>query len=588
MTISSEQHPDDFAKLVAFEDEADAALAAMPLARLPARALLTGIHFFLYSTRHAVLFDRPELPGVADTVATRLSYLLPIAVRCPAEPFGGDAADALRAFTDCDPEGRQLRELLSYLHFSEFMPEAHKAYYRVTATEEGFELAHRDANFAEAQARDILLSELALVFPLPSENALEPILRDIVDQLPEFDWALLGPLLAKKIERLLFNLAEPHLVTAEAMKRIFGFGYSEFYRIRAALLAYAEFALEVSMVLGAQSCREQGGAGISTEALEWVSVNHEADWFTGLIAGLSGTDLASVERFLAHYTIDFRVSPVRHHGGDGLFPPFARFAQSFVFAPIHVLSTLHLRNAVFAFSGMDRKTFANHVANELEPVLVSQAVSIFRHSHDWTLKPNIDYDGGEIDLVVAGPTGPVLLLEAKGPLPPQGARLTERLAGRIREGITQIEKLRDLPVGEREALISTAIGRPVVDADLRYGLLARSCFGAVEAFEDANGIVRLTLPLLSIVLGEMRGAREPADVALFLARLAEIEARFYRDAAPHWEDGTLTLADRTLTVPTLQFDHSLVDMVRALAWEYSVIADESRSRSVGPSSGERP
>ncbi|KFL48936.1 hypothetical protein OVY48_00450 [Sphingobium sp. SA2] len=112
------------------------------------------------------------------------------------------------------------------------------------------------------------------------------------------------------------------------------------------------------------------------------------------------------------------------------------------------MNFLHLRNAVFAFSTLDARTYANHVSHELEPVLISQAIEFLRRSHPWFLRPGYDYAGGEIDLVVVGETGPVLLIQAKGTLPPQGARLTERLADRIREGIGQVEKFRALEVTE--------------------------------------------------------------------------------------------------------------------------------------------
>lgn len=574
--MSNAQSTENLKLLKAFEDRVDEAVAAMPLANLPARPLLVGIHFFLYSIRHAALFGRPEHPGVADTIMTRLSHLLPIAVTCPSEPFGGDAEDALAAFREVDPDGQQLMQLFTYLHFSELMPEAHRDYYAISSTAEGFVLTHRDAAFAEAQARDILLSELALVFPLRSDNALDPALRKIIGDLPKIDWNLLGPFLAGKVKRLLFNLAEPNIVTPDAMQRIFGFGYSKFYRIRASLLAYAEFSLEVSMVLGASSHRDQKGEGISAEALEWVTVNHEAGWFVSLIADLSRTDTASVERFLAYFTIDFRENPAKHHGGDGLFPPFARFEQSFVFSPIHVLSTLHMRNAIFAFASMDRHTFSAHVANELEPVLIGQALELFRCSGSWTLKKNVEHDGGEIDVIVAGDDGPVLLLEAKGPLSPQGARLTERLADRTREGLSQIDRFKKLEREEREEVVGRAIGRDVADTDLRYGILARSCFGAVEAFDVSNGIHRVTLPLLSIALGEMRAAAEQVDVTLLIERLSAAEERFYRDAAPVWRAGAIEIAERTLTVPVLDFDHDLVDFVRTLSWESSIIGETTK------------
>ena len=572
---------DAWDRLGRFERDADAAIAAMPIAGLPARAMLTGIHYFLYTVAHAGLLGLRAQPGVAESIATRMGNLVPVVERCAGEPFGQSGRDAVDAFLEADPDGSQLAELLAYAHFSDFMPEAHKGYYEVSHEGGTFRLQHPDAAFAEAQARDILLSELALVFPLTAEEELDPVLHEIARTAPKIDWNLLGPLLQKKAKRLVLGLAESNLLAEAGIERVFGFGYKSFYLIRAALLAYAEFALQLSMVLGATSNRAHGGGGISNETLEWVSVNHKADFFVAMIAKQAGAEIDAVERFLAFYSIDFRHAPARHHGGDGFFPPFARFAESFAFSPILVLSTLHIRNAVFAFSSRDRKSFDNHVSAELEPVLVRQAGELLRRSHAWTLKTGLKYAGGEIDLVVAADAGAVLLIQAKGTLPPQGSRLTERLADRIREGIGQVERFRALPPAEQERIVSAAVGRKVAHTDIRHGVLARACFGAPEMFDPALDVGRLTLPLLSLALGEMRGAADPADVDTLLLRLQAVELRYYVDAEPRWEEGDIALAGARLQMPLFKYDERLVDAVRRLAWYYSMIAEPSPGHADG-------
>lgn len=47
-----------------FEAEADAAIRALPLANLPARTLLTGLHYFIYTSQHAGLLGLAELRWV--------------------------------------------------------------------------------------------------------------------------------------------------------------------------------------------------------------------------------------------------------------------------------------------------------------------------------------------------------------------------------------------------------------------------------------------------------------------------------------------------------------------------------------------
>jgi hypothetical protein len=283
---------------------------------------------------------------------------------------------------------------------------------------------------------------------------------------------------------------------------------------------------------------------------------------------------------MAFYTMDFRTTPATHHAGDGFFPPFARIGDRYVFSPELVLSYTHLRNAVFAFAAEQRgiaeaggdDLFSNFVSAELELVLVGQAVELLCNSHPWITCTGIHYKGGEIDLVVAGPDGPVLLVQAKGVLPPQGARLTRNLSTRIREGIRQVGTFRKLPSAEQERIVSKAVGRPVAHADIRHGLLARACFGLPEAYDPKLGISLMTLPLLSLALGVMRDHGQSPDVDVLLSGVQTELRRVLNEADCRWEEGRMQLAGRVIRMPLLRFDDS-VDANRRLAWERSLIMD---------------
>lgn len=560
------------ADLKRFERVADAEIARLPLLQLSARPLLAGFHFFLYQSRHAGLLGLRPMPGVANAVEGRISYLLHLIEHRPAEPFGADARNALEAFLAIDPQGDQLAALLTYSHFSEFMPEVHKGYYQVESVGTGFRLLHRNAEFAEAQARDILLSELAIPFPIRNIQQVDPVVYQLAETAPKFDARLFVPLLDRKTKFYLGGLAEASLITNEGMLRVFGFGYPTFYRIRAAVLAFAEFALELSVAIGRISLLHNKGAGVSDETLEWVSVNHSADKFISMLAGASGCTNAEVERFLSFFSMDFRATPALHNGGDGFFPPFARFEHSYVFGPSLVLSFTQLRNAIFAFSREDRVTFDRHVSAELEPTLLSQASDLLTRTGGWITRREVKYATGEIDLVIAAEAGgPVLLVQAKGPLPPQGARLTERLADRIREGIRQIERFRGLGPDTQAKIVSDALGRPVANNELKHGILARSCFGAPEAYNEQTMAELLTLPTLSLALEDMRRAKAHASVAALIDALNAARERLYGVAKYHWDEGEIVLAGRSIAMPLLKFEHEQVQKQRRQAWDASIL-----------------
>ncbi len=554
-----------------FELEVDAAIAKLPLLELPARPLFAGFHFFLYQSRNAELLGLNPQPGVADMVESRLSNLLHIFAARPAQPFGASARDAVQAFKEADPDGTQLSALLAYSHFSELMPEVHKGYYVVERTGNGYRLMHRDASFAEAQAHDILLSELAIPFPLRSVQKVDPVVYRLAETAPIFNPQLLSKLLDRKTSFYLDGLAEANLITNDGMRRVFGFDYPTFYRIRAAVMAFAEFALELSVAIGRIALSRNQGAGVSDETIEWASVKHDAQHFITMIAGASGCGPAAVERFISFFSIDFRAHPSLHNGGDGFFPPFARFENSYVFGPSLVLSFTQLRNAIFAFSREDRATFDRHVSAELEPVLLSQARELLARTGGWITRQEVKHDAGEIDLLIASETGgPVLLIQAKGPLPPQGARLTERLADRIREGIGQIERFRGLPPDVQEQIVSNTLGRPVAGKDLRHGILARSCFGAPEAFDRRSDAELLTLATLSLALEDMRRVEAIPTVDGLIAALQSVREQLNDTSNYRWEQGKLELAGRSIHMPLLKFDHPSVEEKRRRAWDASI------------------
>ncbi|MEG3125154.1 hypothetical protein [Sphingomonas sp. GB1N7] len=580
--------------LIDFEGRVDRHIVALPICSLSARAFLAGLHRYLFQFRNANVQGLTEIPGMADRFVTRLSALIGIIVNLPNAPSRESASDMIETFQAADPDGRQFTQLLSYMAFSETMPEVHKNLYDITDDGVTFELKHHTSASADFEARDILLSELALVFPLAETRKLDPELDTLAAMAPEHDAVLVEALLKRKMLRLLGGMAEPNLVTEAGMRNIFGFKYRTFYLIRTALLAYAEFCAEMGWSLALRD----GVKGSSEETLEWISVSYNAETFIDLLVTLSQTKRTQVERMLELLSIDFRRTPARHHGGDGFFPPFARFDDFFVFSPELVMTQTHLRNLVSAFiieqaakvkegeaqqtdrSNRTRKDrpkskFDTHVSKDLEPVLIGQAQALFLNSGAWKVKPNVKFrnggDVGELDLIVAGPRGPVLLIQAKGMLPPHGARLTRNLADQMKKGLAQIRSFRDLPIDVQERIASRAVGRPVAHADIRHSLLARACFGTPDIVTPGLDVSLVTLPMLSLALGKMRAEADPIDVDTLVARVTEVELAFLEAAAPKWSQMPFTVSDRQIVQPRLDFDDRAVDVWRRISWEDSVI-----------------
>ena len=210
--------------MIALERSADAAIASIPLLKLPARSVLAGLHYSVFLGRNGKLFGGQVDPGQGSTIISRLGHALPLLRRLSAEPYGESADDAIGAFREVDPDGSQLRSLLSYLHFSEFMPEVHRGRLVVERTGERLRLRHPSDAFAIAEGHDITLSELALSFPLDRDTQIEPQFLALAETAPEVDWGFAAWFIATNAYKYRHGLAEPDLVTEASIQHMLGMG----------------------------------------------------------------------------------------------------------------------------------------------------------------------------------------------------------------------------------------------------------------------------------------------------------------------------------------------------------------------------
>lgn len=553
--------------IIALERSADDAIMRMPLLQLPARAVLAGLHYSVFLGRNGKLFGGQVDPEQGSTIISRLGHALPLLRRLSAEPYGESADDAIGAFREVDPDGSQLGRLLSYLHFSELMPEVHRGRLIVERSGERLRLRHPSHAFAIAEGHDITLSELALAFPLDRDTQIEHEFLVLADTAPDIDWGFAAWFIATNAYKYRHGLAEPDLVTEASIQHILGMGRDRFLFIRSALLAFAEFCEKLAITIHTGVLAERLDEEKISEGAEWASVNLKADFVHGLIAAASQSTEEEVERFLALYTVDYRPKGPLDWGGDGFFPPFARFETSYLFSPALVLAFLQVRNALYAFAKKDKQTFDNYVSHELEPVLLQQAAAVLRRHGEWIVAEDIAFPGGQIDLFVGTPNDDeVLPIQAKGNLPPQGARLTERLTGRVREGIAQIERFDALDGETKRMVIERTLGREVERVDIRHAVLARSCFGAPEVLQPEFRHLRLTLPILALALERHRLSAMPITIAALSETIERTYAELFGRTEPRWEEGSITVEGVQIDLPLLRWKDGALDELRGEWW----------------------
>lgn len=171
-----------------------------------------------------------------------------------------------------------------------------------------------------------------------------------------------------------------------------------------------------------------------------------------------------------------------------------------------------------------------------------------------------------MDLLVYDATENIALhVQAKAPLPPQGARLVQRLEQRLVEGISQLDSFSALPQADRDSIVSNATGRSVVDVEIVDVLLARSCFGTNFFREKAEHVKLLSLPVLAGAVSDCAQA-QALSLRNLMMQCQVVKDQLLTLANPSWEDDVLTVGTLRLRIPLLRFDEAAVRQFRFHVW----------------------
>lgn len=548
----------DRERLIAFERVADAKIQEIGIGLLPARAVWALLHVMIFRLLNREGLTSVEARVTGDTLATRLSYILPWLKARSTLPLGESTQDAILATMEV-PAGRaDLNDLLAYAHFSELMPDVHRRLLDVNCEQDGaFRLGYNNTEEALAEAKDILVSELALnhlrdtVRQRPDEEAFE-----LARTAPRMDFSTLRRLARRRSDYYRQKLVEHPLVTEVGMQAIFGFDLSTYREVQAAVLGFSDVVLQVAMILSVWS--EADGGEPSKEALEWTSVFWREPTLSQTIASISGVAREHVSRFINAFTLDYdeqKGPPIV--GGEGFTPPFVRLENALLFSADLIQRFCHVRNAIVSMDKREDQRFDEFVSGGLEPVLLAEVRAELERLDGVLIVTNSVFPGGELDLVAVDTnTDFVVVVEAKAPVPPQGSRATTRLAGRMREGVRQIQRFRNLPKEIQCEHLRRATGLPLQEPVIDFWLLGRSCFGAREVWSPASAVRPVTLPLLRLALRRKRCDAEA--LAGLGASITLLVDEMLNDVNWRWEHARVEMFGQILLTPQLLYDRTAV------------------------------
>ncbi|ATB45937.1 hypothetical protein MYMAC_001525 [Corallococcus macrosporus DSM 14697] len=559
------------------EAELDKDVKALPLLKLPFRTVVSALYGVVDNRFHGPRTspESRENEDVGSAIVNRLSYLLPLLIDCPVEPLGLNLANALSPIT---PQYlAELGFLLAYAHFSELMPEVHRGYYSVSGdVASGFRLTHASDSFRYYEARDIALTEISMPYYLRPRLKFEAQLVDVVNRFVKQKFSHAGDLvttvtvIAKQLyEEFRLGIREIPILTDEGCNAAFGVSLEKFNRFRSAWAGISELCLHLADAFAhrARSSSGRRQRELFFESMEWTAPLLRRNFLEGLVLALTGLSGGEIDHLMQFYSFSPAEKRARQVG-DGFFPPIAQLADSLHFNPDALRSMLSSRNVLYVLNRAHTQVFDEQVSGHLEPALIEIAKRPLSRLPDVFLAQEIDWGGGDIDLLVYSEReNSALHIQAKAAIAPQGARMVAATEGRVKEALRQLSALRKLPPAQIDAIVEKAIGRPVRGVNLVDVVLCRASFGTAKIWERLGSVAVVNPSIVAAVVERLLATSSSNPVTAFAATVQEVADDIQRRAATGWEEATIELGRTTLTMPLLRLDSNVLWVERQKSYE---------------------
>ncbi len=282
---------------------------------------------------------------------------------------------------------------------------------------------------------------------------------------------------------------------------------------------------------------------------------------TCTIIGLSKLAPDAYDRLLDVFSCE--PASTSQHAGDGFFPPIIRFPKAHLFNPDAVRAMLAARNIAYAVNRSDKERFSKTVAADLEPSLIAAAMPSLSQIPGTEIVSNVQWERGEIDvLLFRASENAAVHIQAKGALPPQGARMVQAVESRVTEGLDQLRRLRDATQAERDRALSVALKREVSGVAVVDAVLCRAGMGTAKTWQRMAGIAALNPPLLRAI-----SARFTSEPSLGLREFASVTAATLKaltaSAFEGWEHETLAFGELRVSIPLMRLNLERLHGARA-------------------------
>lgn len=556
----SDMSPKDL--LYEFERQVDERVAAFQLWRHPLRSILSSIILTADGAFSGGRFGRHRQPNVerGATIISRSSYLLPF-MRSASAEIGSDLQNALDVLEPRDFE--ELGAALAYAHFCEVMPQVRNGYLSVAINEADFVLEHPSREFAEYEACDIIANELSLSAISQPAPFQVPALRQLTADWPRVNPSDLMHVLRCAYEHYLTAVIERELVEPSAYESTFGFDRDDYVKVRAALMAIGRWCVGMAAAAEAESLESPSGEAErwQRECMEWAAPLLNGGYMLGFINALSGCGESNIDRILRFFVDEpLRSGPLI--SGEGFFAPLIRLGGNFIFSPHAMQIMPGERNILYVSNKQDRQHFNEVVSSHLEPGLLIHAERVFSRFPSMIVRKNIIWERGEIDLLVYNrATNTALQVQAKAPIPPQGARMTRQVEHNTLEAARQLRAFEALDVHNKDVILSASIGDECSNVSWGSAVLVQSSFGTHTAWSALEGIAAINIPILILIVQRM--IRHNVDNLLMFPTIAdEVIHYVVSRGAVGWTPQQIEVLGRTIKLPLLDLDYQELALIK--------------------------
>lgn len=184
---------------------------------------------------------------------------------------------------------------------------------------------------------------------------------------------------------------------------------------------------------------------------------------------------------------------------DGHYPLFIEYEDLYMFSPFNVRSQISPRNLLYLLNKKEASIFNEKISQHLEPGLIEHCINLLKKIPHLEIKSNINWGGkGEFDIIAYDSIqNNILHFQAKASIPVEGARMTQNLESRIKEGIDQI--LRFDKETNKDEVVSRIFNKTITNPSYINIILGWGGFGTYKIWKILNKekIVALNIATLN-------------------------------------------------------------------------------------------